>query len=74
MLATADRSKGAKMTVRSDPTKPPTVIDENGVEVYAETSDMTPSTPRPKQRARGVWEPDPGYRVRRRDESGGHDA
>ena len=53
--------------------KPATVVDENGVEVYAD-SDMTPSTPRPKQQPRGVWEPDPGYWVVRRDESGGRDA
>ena len=44
---------------------PPTLIDENGVEVYAD-SDMTPSTPRPKQKPRGAWTPDPGYRVVRK--------
>ena len=49
----------------SKPPKPATVVDENNVEVYAD-SDMTPSTPRPKQRARGVWRPDPGYWVVRK--------
>lgn len=47
------------------PPKPATVVDENGVEVYAD-SDLTPSTPIRKQRARGVWAPNAGYRVVRK--------
>ena len=47
--------------------KPATVVDENGIEVTIAGSDLTPTTPRPKQKPRGAWTPDPGYRVVRKD-------
>ena len=43
------------MPARSDP-KPATVLDENGVLVYREGSDLDPSTPVRVERARACWE------------------